>query len=85
MQKDKPHVRLQELLRIPEAQRTEAQWSELNELEIALAPGNTVQILPPQGSGRFNGITPAAASSSNPNAQRKKRFNKMYKGLKRGP
>lgn len=32
--------RLQELLGIPERQRTEAQWDEINELEIALTPVN---------------------------------------------
>ena len=33
-------LRLQALLAIPERQRTEEQWDELNELEIMLAPGN---------------------------------------------
>src|SRR5258705_7844104 len=35
-----PRRRLQELLAIPDSQRTEAEWDELNELEIKLAPGN---------------------------------------------
>jgi hypothetical protein len=35
-----PRQRLQALLAIPERQRTDAQWDELNELEIMLAPGN---------------------------------------------
>jgi hypothetical protein len=35
-----PHHRLQELLAIPERQRTEAQWDEINELEITLTPVN---------------------------------------------
>jgi hypothetical protein len=35
-----PRGRLQELLAIPERQRTEAEWDEINELEIMLAPGN---------------------------------------------
>ena len=35
-----PRARLQELLAIPERQRTDAQWDELNELEISLAAGN---------------------------------------------
>ena len=35
-----PRQRLQELLAIPERQRTEAQWDEINELEIKLASGN---------------------------------------------
>jgi hypothetical protein len=35
-----PRARLQQLLAIPERQRTDAQWDELNELEIMLAGGN---------------------------------------------
>jgi hypothetical protein len=34
--------RLKELLAIPERQRTEAQWDEINELEITLTPVNRV-------------------------------------------
>ncbi|SEP30932.1 hypothetical protein [Nitrosovibrio sp. Nv6] len=42
---DKPeptpsYDRLQKLLAIPERQRTEAQWDEINELEITLTPIN---------------------------------------------
>ena len=47
-----PRQRLQELLAIPERQRTEAQWDEINELEIRLASGNR-QDAPHQG-GRGN-------------------------------
>jgi hypothetical protein len=32
--------RLQALLQIPERERTDAQWDEINELEIGLASGN---------------------------------------------
>ena len=32
--------RIRELLSIPERDRTEAEWDELNELEIRTAPGN---------------------------------------------
>ncbi len=35
-----PRVRMQELLAIPDRNRTDAEWDELNELEIALASGN---------------------------------------------
>lgn len=35
-----PRRRLQQLLAIPDNQRTEAQWDEIVELEITLAPGN---------------------------------------------
>lgn len=37
---DSSRRRLQELLEIPERQRTEAEWDEINELEIALTPAN---------------------------------------------
>lgn len=39
-QSTSPRRRLQELLAIPDNQRTDAEWDELNELEISLAPGN---------------------------------------------
>lgn len=32
-----PRERLQELLKIPESQRTDEQWDEIHELEISLA------------------------------------------------
>jgi hypothetical protein len=35
-----PQRRLQELRAIPEKDRTDAQWDELNEIEIALASAN---------------------------------------------
>ena len=35
-----PHGRLHALLSIPDKERTEAQWDELNELEIGLVSGN---------------------------------------------
>ena len=39
-QSTSPRHRLQALLAIPDRQRTDAQWDEINELEIMLAPGN---------------------------------------------
>jgi len=35
-----PRRRIRELLAIPERDRTDAEWDELNELEIQTAPGN---------------------------------------------
>jgi hypothetical protein len=35
-----PRRRIRELLSIPERDRTDAEWDELNELEIQTAPGN---------------------------------------------
>lgn len=35
-----PRRRLRELLSIPDRDRSDAEWDELNEIEIQLAPGN---------------------------------------------
>jgi len=35
-----PRRRIRELLSIPDRDRTDAEWDELNELEIQTAPGN---------------------------------------------
>ena len=35
-----PRRRIRELLNIPDRDRTDAEWDELNELEIQTAPGN---------------------------------------------
>jgi hypothetical protein len=45
-----PRRRMQELLAIPDSQRTEAEWDELIELEITMAPGNREGA--PQPTGR---------------------------------
>jgi hypothetical protein len=52
-----PRARMQELLRIPERLRTDAQWDELIELEILLAPGNRAGAPLPTGrqDARQNG------------------------------
>lgn len=54
-----PRQRLQELLAIPEARRTEAQWDELNELEIKLASGNRPEPQQQQGARRNVPNTPS--------------------------
>jgi hypothetical protein len=50
-----PRRRLRELRSIPERDRTDAEWDELNEVEIQLAPGNrldtTDQARQPGGQG----------------------------------
>lgn len=43
-----PRRRLQELLAIPDRLRSEAEWDELHELEISLAPGNRADSTPPR-------------------------------------
>jgi hypothetical protein len=42
-----PRRRIRELLSIPERDRTDAEWDELNELEIQTAPGNRTSSQPP--------------------------------------
>jgi hypothetical protein len=66
-----PRSRLQALLAVPERERTDAQWDELNELEIMLASGNreraeqgpTRNFAPtpgrPQHAGKPHGKNPA--------------------------
>jgi len=66
-----PRQRLQELLAIPEGQRTEAQWDELNELEIKLASSNRQQA-PEQGA---RGTPPRqGAAGGNPHGKKRGGF-----------
>lgn len=51
-----PRRRIRELLSIPERDRTDAEWDELNELEIQTAPGNRTSNQPPLAySGKASG------------------------------
>lgn len=47
-----PRRRLRELLAIPERDRSDEVWDEIIELEIRMAPGNSMQYRPEQGQGR---------------------------------
>ncbi len=76
-----PRRRLQELLAIPDKQRTDAEWDELIELEISLAPGNRAD-----GGGEQNarrGQSPSGNPNQNPRPrggeQPKKPFKKFHK------
>jgi hypothetical protein len=53
---DSPRARLQALLAIPERQRTDAEWDELNLLEITLASANREGA--PQQNPRGNAPSP---------------------------
>lgn len=72
-----PRRRLEALLSIPEKERTEAQWDELNELEIGLASGNR----PETAAHAASRGTPATASLPRPGggAQGKRPFKKFRK------
>ena len=59
-----PRRRLQELLAIPDGQRTDEQWDELNELEIMLASGNRER--PQQGQGAQAPANPVAGQQPRP-------------------
>ncbi len=77
-----PHDRLQQLLAIPERQRTEPQWDEINDLEIKLAAANRGGTLE---AGARRG-TPVTASRPNLSGgtQGKKSFKKFTKRPPKG-
>jgi hypothetical protein len=61
---DDPRRRLRELRAIPERDRTDAQWDELNDLEIQFAPGNRIDDPSPDGRPNSSG-TPRPRTDSN--------------------
>ena len=71
-----PRQRLQELLAIPERQRTEAEWDEINELEIRLASGNRQQN---QQGPRGNAPKTAGHPRPGGNPQGKRPFRQFHK------
>jgi hypothetical protein len=73
-----PRARLRTLRAIPERDRTDAQWDELNELEIQLAPVNRID-------GPGEQPTPASNSAARPGAPRKKPWGKHSNSGKRSP
>jgi len=72
-----PRQRLQALLEIPERLRTEAQWDELNELEIMLAPGNREGA--PDQNARRNNAPPAGHSKPGGGQRGKRQMKKFHK------
>lgn len=73
-----PRRRLQILLAIPDNQKTEAEWEEINELEITLAPGNRADgreqeprrsDAQPSGNPRPQGGNPRPQGGGNPRPQ----------------
>jgi len=72
-----PRQRLQALLEIPERLRTEAQWDELNELEIMLAPGNREGA--PDQNVRRNGPPPGGHSKPGGGQRGKRPAKKFHK------
>lgn len=84
--KNELRQRLREMLSIPERERTDAQWDEIIEMEIRLAPGN--QIDPnrsnndPVGISGQNFRQQRPKQAGHPNQQRKqnRRPNKGQSG-----
>lgn len=66
-----PRRRQQELLAIPERLRTDAQWDELNELEIALASANRAETHEPAArrDAPVSGDKPRSARQPRPAGQ----------------
>lgn len=71
-----PRRRLQELLAVPERQRTDEQWDEINELEIKLASANREDA--PDQNARWD------APSNNSNNNQSRRNNRPGGGGQQG-
>ncbi len=81
MDKTQPNTaraRLQALLAVPESQRTEAEWDELHELEIMLAPGNR-QLSPGERGPRPQAGYPGGMPASQQQPHRKKPGKKFHR------
>ena len=77
-----PRQRLQELLAVPDRQRTDAEWDEINELEIILAPGNRQGAQDP--NVRRNGPMTSGHQQPGGMPHGKKRGKKFHKRPPRG-
>jgi hypothetical protein len=67
-----PRRRIRELMSIPERDRTDAEWDELNELEIQTAPGNrSGNAQPYYATNKPGGGSGFPQKSRNKNKQRK--------------
>jgi hypothetical protein len=78
--------RLRELIAIPERQRTDAEWDELNELEISLAQGNR-EGAPEPGGNRQKQQGQPGQGKNNPGGGQRKPFqknNNQKRGQQRG-
>lgn len=69
--------RLQELLAIPERERTDAQWDEINELEIALSRVNRTDA--PAPAARREAAAPPNRPKPEGGAQNRKPQKKFHK------
>ena len=75
-------ARLRELLDIPDRDRTDEQWDELNELEISLAQGNRQGAPQPAQRDVRQQMQPGQkpkGPNPNPSQPPNKRFNRKHK------
>ena len=75
---------MQELLAVPENQRTEEQWDELNELEIMLAPGNREGAPSQNQNARQPSASPAGHAKPNSARQGKNPSKKFHRRFRKG-
>ena len=75
--KNELRQRLREMLSIPERDRTDAQWDEIIELEIRLAPGNTID------SNRSNDPMSGSGGNTGQNFRPRQQQNKPPQGQQR--
>ena len=76
-QDNSPRRRLQALLATSERLRTDAQWDEINELEISLTTANRTAA--PEQGNRQNTAAPANYAKPNNVARDKKPFKRTHK------
>ena len=69
-----PRRRIRELMSIPDRDRTDEAWDELNELEIQTAPGNRI------GNQPFAPYNPRAGSGAGSGGAANKNRNNKHKG-----
>jgi hypothetical protein len=83
---DSPRARLQALLAIPERDRTESQWDELNELEIMLASGNRENAPQPHGVRQNNSPSGGRPKPGQPHGKKPlKKFHRRPPKNNKGP
>jgi len=80
-----PRRRLRELLSVPERDRSDAQWDEIIELEIQLAPGNRIGAAPGGGGGGGGNSRQGAAPGGQKPAQSKKNRARWGSGRQHQP
>lgn len=81
--KNELRQRLRELLSVPERERSDAQWDEIIELEIRLAPGNQIDpTRAPEPLGAQNFRQPRSPNKGHPGQRNKQR--RPNKGQQRG-